>query len=263
MSIQVTPGVYDSIVVKCNPACDVKEYIEAVNQQFSKQTKGAVFAHVPATLYQTSEFFQFMEKGIFKFHHYENENKTHVCYGWSCLAHPKDNVAPYATSIGGVGTIILSPDEKEVLLIFEYGKFKVVTGRIESRESVCKVAIKETSEELNVLLDKSFTPICVGGWQIGNDVNDNFWVVVVKAASCDFKPDGFEVKKADWFNIDYLLKNKPDAMKFFEGQTGPINKASVFIDKTPFSFVSLEWINNWKEQRFLKIYQNDNVTIFA
>ena len=37
----------------------------------------------------------------------------------------------YATSIEGVGALVLSPDEKKVLLVWEYGNCKPLSGAVD------------------------------------------------------------------------------------------------------------------------------------
>lgn len=46
----------------------------------------------------------------------------------------EDIVPSYATAIEGISALLLSPDEKKVLLIWERGNWKTVTGAVESGE---------------------------------------------------------------------------------------------------------------------------------
>ena len=73
----------------------------------------------------------------FSFHHFRrsppsgdpSERVPHhelVYYKWEGNA-DHDLVPAYATATEGVGGLILSPDEKSVLLIWEYGCWKLVT----------------------------------------------------------------------------------------------------------------------------------------
>ena len=54
----------------------------------------------------------------------------HVYYRW--FGDPGHDMVPcYATSIEGVGALVLSPDEKKVLLVWEYGNWKPVSGAVD------------------------------------------------------------------------------------------------------------------------------------
>jgi len=65
----------------------------------------------------------------------------HVYYRW--FGDPGHDMVPcYATSIEGVGALVLSPDEKKVLLVWEYGNWKPVSGAVdEVRRSVYPLSL--------------------------------------------------------------------------------------------------------------------------
>ena len=133
----------------------------------------------------------------------------HVYYKW--LGDPNHDMVPcYATSIEGVGALVLSPDEKKVLLVWEYGNWKPLSGAVDQGESILEAAGREAGEECGVTLDDSFAPVYVGGWQAAkvrdNKTNDNFHAMVVRAATEKLNLDMNEVSSAVWFDTASLLK---------------------------------------------------------
>ena len=131
-----------------------------------------------------------------------------VYYRW--LGDPAHDMVPgYATSIEGVGALVLSPDETKVLLVWEYGSWKHVGGAIDEGESVLTTLARECREEVGIELDAAFAPVSVGGWQISRArddvVNDNFRAFVVRAASEEVHCDMNEISQAKWFDAKELL----------------------------------------------------------
>jgi len=175
----------------------------------------------------------------FKYHHFapnEPQPKTdaggsgygvgeHIYYRW--LGNPAHDMVPsYATSIEGVGALVLSPDEKKVLLIWEYGNWKPVSGAVDEGESILFTLAREASEEVDVKLDHSFAPVSVGGWQCARArdarINDNFHAFVVRAVNEELTLDDCEVSSARWFDTATLL----DVYKA-AGRPSPFDKRTV------------------------------------
>ena len=52
----------------------------------------------------------------------------------------------------------------QVLLVWEYGNWKPVSGAVDEGESKLEAARREAGEEVGVQLDASFAPVYVGGW---------------------------------------------------------------------------------------------------
>ena len=86
-----------------------------------------------------------LDKG-FRFYHHrtspEGEDEL-VYYAWPDRPDFPDKVPPYATSTEGVGAILLSPDERRVLLVWEYGCWKMPTGAVDAGESALSALRRE------------------------------------------------------------------------------------------------------------------------
>ena len=120
----------------------------------------------------------------------EYEPGEHIYYRW--LGDPThDLVPPYRTSIEGVGALLLSPDEKRVLLVWEYGNWKPVSGAVDEGESSLRTIEREMHEEVHVPLDHSFIARKVGGWQMARArdgrTNDNYVCYALRAGSEAFE----------------------------------------------------------------------------
>ena len=144
----------------------------------------------------------------FKFHHYHTETDELVWYLWQRTDH-HDLIPSYATSIEGGGVMVLSPDEKKVMLVFEYGRYGRCGGAVEPGESTLEAALRETSEETSLELDTSFVPVLCASYDQPQSrdgkINDHFGLYAVKAKSIDVKPLD-EVTKVRWFEISKLVE---------------------------------------------------------
>eukprot|EP00327_Prymnesium_parvum_P034101 CAMPEP_0195608496 /NCGR_PEP_ID=MMETSP0815-20121206/8770_1 /TAXON_ID=97485 /ORGANISM="Prymnesium parvum, Strain Texoma1" /LENGTH=331 /DNA_ID=CAMNT_0040748349 /DNA_START=42 /DNA_END=1037 /DNA_ORIENTATION=- len=177
-------------------------------------------AAVPAPVYVT-----LLERGLqpglieallargFAYHHFRSQEHTghggeFVYYKWPDGSH--DAVPAYATSIEGIGVILLAPDEKSVLLVWEYGAWKPPSGAVDLKESKLRAAVREIHEEVGLVVDESFPPLYLGGWQQSQArdqlINDNFTFFAVKALPGEVVVDGVEIQEAKWFSIDEILR---------------------------------------------------------
>ena len=155
--------------------------------------KAAVYVGIQELALDPSVSSLLRQRG-FRYHHFRHappEGKAfgvggggwrtgeHVYYRWN--GDPSHDMVPaYCTSIEGVGGLVLSPDESKVLLIWEYGHWKPITGAVDDGESALGACRREMREEAGVAADASFRPVFVGGWQMArardDRVNDNFKV---------------------------------------------------------------------------------------
>lgn len=160
----------------------------------------------------------------FDFHHYRRSPPTtgdqgmrhneFVYYRWE--GDQSHNLVPaYATATEGVGGLLLSPDEKQVLLIWEYGCWKMVTGSVDEGEPLLSTLAREAQEEVGITLDGTYTPRYMGGWHAASIrdkiMNDHFSIFAVRSASKEFNVDGVEVSAARWFDRCELLAHYKDA----------------------------------------------------
>ncbi len=152
----------------------------------------------------------------------------HVYYKW-CSA-GKDMVPGFATSIEGSSALLLSPDESDILLVLEYGRFGCPGGAIDVGEDALTAAKREVKEEVGLDVDPAFAPVFVGGYQKSrsrnNRINDNYHAFVLRASSTDLRLDPTEVSQAHWFPVSGLLeawRAVPDK----QGAHAPARMASV------------------------------------
>merc|ERR1712232_94988 len=162
-----------------------------------------------------------------------------------------DMVPSYGTSIEGCGVTILSPDESEVLLVWEYGAWETVSGAVDPGESFLQGGKREAREEAGVTIDDAFSPVLVGGYNKGRArdgiINDNFHAVVMRAKTKKLELDGVEIELAHWFNIDELLKS------FDGGASGRIEFESGFPGKNTIGRATLRRIHNWRNGKCLPL----------
>ena len=111
----------------------------------------AVYVAVPELSTSTEALRTLYARG-FRYHHYHaatsvEQPAEHVYYTWA--GDPKDDLVPsYATSAEGVAAYLLSPDESRVLLVWEYGKWKPVSGHVDRSELSVRAAERELWEEV-------------------------------------------------------------------------------------------------------------------
>lgn len=221
-SVTLQSGPFNSLWLRVqdktlqSPFSDVANYwCRKHLQKWEKSLPGAPFyIAVAETSGALPEVLQWCRAHDMAFHHYRSAlpgqgPAEFVYYKWHGPPGSKDLVPPYATAVQGVGAIILSPDEREVLLVWEYGCWKMVTGAIDLGEDMFIATERECAEEVGIALDPAFQPQCLGGWQKSKardrQVSDNFFVFAVRAMSKDVQVDGVEVSSARWFPVEALL----------------------------------------------------------
>ena len=137
-------------------------------------------------------------------------------------------VPAYATSIEGVTAVLLSPDEKNILSVWERGSWNTPGGAVDRGENKFIALQREIREEVKVELDPNFKNFqYLGGWQVGKArddvVNDNFSVFVVKAINEEFGIDGIEIQQAAWIPWK-------DCLEEWRGKGRPIDNRHVELD---------------------------------
>lgn len=200
--IESKNGPYDSLILTLkNTSSNYEHCSSDITELESLHTKGAVFLNINKDMLAVVS-----RLNGFNFHRHYNNLYTY--YKWN-LDGVEDKVPAHSTSVEGVNGIVLSPDEQSVLLVYEYGNWKGVSGALNRGEMMTECLEREINEEVGVELDSSFETMWVGGWHDHSygeaRVNDNFHTMVVKSKSLEFQVDGFEIKKAQWVSIDELV----------------------------------------------------------
>eukprot|EP00746_Dinoflagellata_sp_MGD_P020876 gnl/MRDRNA2_/MRDRNA2_148683_c0_seq1.p1 gnl/MRDRNA2_/MRDRNA2_148683_c0~~gnl/MRDRNA2_/MRDRNA2_148683_c0_seq1.p1 ORF type:complete len:376 (+),score=53.51 gnl/MRDRNA2_/MRDRNA2_148683_c0_seq1:75-1202(+) len=220
-------------------------------QKWHKSLPGAAFyVSVSETSDALPDIVKWCQMHGLRFHHYhmhspEQGPSEYVYYKWH--GQGKDLVPPYTTSDEGVGVLTLSPDEREVLLVWEYGCWKMVTGIVDPGEGTFEAATRECFEETGITVDPAFKPQIVCGVQTikarDKKVNNSFYAYTLRAKSKDLRLDGVEIKTAKWFPLDALLAigEKPEGWEVIpnahvRGEEKPIRiHTSVLIGLHNFS----------------------------
>uniref|UniRef100_A0A6V3QBM6 Nudix hydrolase domain-containing protein n=2 Tax=Lotharella globosa TaxID=91324 RepID=A0A6V3QBM6_9EUKA len=164
---------------------------------------GAVYVGIPQRLVSTEYMSIVLSRGYKFYNHFEATDEL-IWYKWT-RKDVESRVPKYATSIEGGGAIVLSPDEKEFLLVFEYGRWGRAGGALDLGESCIETAIREVDEETGVELDDSFVPLLGLGYQqpCSRDglINDHFLYFLVKAKTKTIKLDETELQGGKWFDV--------------------------------------------------------------
>ena len=117
----------------------------ALAKQCTLPKPGAVYVALSERSIDAAHVRCLLDKG-FRFYHHrtspEGEDEL-VYYAWPDRPDFPDKVPPYATSTEGVGAILLSPDERRVLLVWEYGCWKMPTGAVDAGESALSALRRE------------------------------------------------------------------------------------------------------------------------
>lgn len=224
-----------------------KSLIENVN-------RGAIFIHIPKNL--LSFYFPLIDGIDFKFYNYGNDHYTY--YLWVDKT-KTDKVPAYATSNEGVGALIFSPDQREILLVEEWGHWKFISGNVDPGENMITTLKREIKEEVNLEIEKDI--YLIGGWQINKykgDINENFHCFKVTATNIDFKVDGLEIKKARWFPIGELLQTDG---KLEEEDKNP-TYASIVFGEMKISMMTILWLRNYKRTHGLLVMSDGKYSIY-
>jgi 8-oxo-dGTP pyrophosphatase MutT (NUDIX family) len=219
-----------------------------------KFTKKAIFIHLHKQLLP----FYFSLLDTFQFNFYKFENDIYTYYLWIDKS-ITDKVPPYTTSSEGVGALIFSPDQLEILLVEEWGHWKFVSGNVDSGENIIDTLKREIKEEVGLEIEKDIQ--LIGGWQINKssgNINDNFHCFKVVATSFEFKIDGVEIKKAKWFSIDYLLQE----ISVLDDREANPTYASLVFGEYKVSLMALIWLRSFKKTGGLNVFSDSKYTIY-
>ena len=191
-----------------------------IEQLLEHEKQRAAEGQIPAAIYvavsqrsMQAVDFTWLAKKDFAFHHHIEAGHAVECDGEEAIEDPnvaefvyycwpngtgtEDDMVPvYATSIEGATGLLLSQDEKRVLLVWERGGWSTPGGAVNAGEGKVAALAREIREEIKAEVDVEWGAYYLGGWQEGRSregiVNDNFSAFVVKLKSDSFKvrPDG-------------------------------------------------------------------------
>ena len=255
MSLTITDAKFGGknvLVEKITPLGE--EEIHEIISLEQKHKKGAIWIFINQNVLHL-HLPLFLKMG-YHFHQYDLTNNQYIYYKWNNLD-VEDKVPKFATSIGGAAAIILSKDESKIFLVFEYGKFKLVTGSVETGELSVITAFREVKEETGIQLDQKFITKVCGLWNIANartgKINDTLVCYLVKAEEDDFELDTFEVSDGRWFDKSFLMEAFSN-LKASEKWNSTEDLSSDFIEYKgiKLSICALIWMNNYFQGKFFE-----------
>eukprot|EP00930_Biecheleria_cincta_P096900 TRINITY_DN88672_c0_g1_i1.p1 TRINITY_DN88672_c0_g1~~TRINITY_DN88672_c0_g1_i1.p1 ORF type:complete len:366 (-),score=44.93 TRINITY_DN88672_c0_g1_i1:112-1176(-) len=212
----------------------VEEVLEAVSCA-EDGAPSAVYVGIPDEYKHSGPLVAALRARGFRFHHFVDGNDRQddapagelIYYRWAGTG--PDMVPSYATALEGVGVLVLSPEKDELLLLWEHGMWKMVTGNVDNSESMVAAVRREVFEEVGLELGEEMS--LVGGWQHprsrDNIVNNIFCVFVTTARTRNIQVDGKEIVEAQWFPLasmpslaDTSTSGKGFAMEWNLGMPG-------------------------------------------
>ena len=270
ITMEVTTGRFDSVTIKIRSNTLSYEEIQDTVKKYLIEPKGAVYLAIDEGC--MDQYFCMTQGFGMKFHHYQDG--TYVYYTWQVRDQTgkliEDLVPAYASSVEGVGAFIVSPDSKRLLLVWEYGKWKLVTGSLKPGESLIETIHREIKEEVGLTINPKFVEP-LGGWHIAKArfdlINDNFHVFYAQATDVNFKVDGVEIKDAQWFDMDALARIQRPTFKQLQEQN--LDPTSFSVDaeingvKTKVSWIMLEWLVNCYCGMRNQVWVTGKYTIFV
>ena len=189
----------------------------------------------------------------FCYHHFRPAEGATATGEFVYLADFGGMTPAYATSIEGVTGVVFSPDEGMVLGVWERGGWNCPGGAVDEGEMKIDALARECSEEVNIILDRKFHPVYLGGWQKGRArhgrINDNFSAFAVRATSLQFQADEKEISTAMWLPWNELLDEWRAAGKPTREKNVPLTHAALPRDKKLVSRNLLTWLDHYSQGR--------------
>ena len=257
-NIQVMDYKWQSKILKITGGMnfDIKSLISFMNE-FPLDSLKTLYLHVEEKI--LSDLINFIICQKFKFRAYVDG--TYQYYKW-LLEDIEDKVHPYATSTAGASCLILSPDEKSVLMVFENNNWKFVTGSNNYKELSIETAKREMFEEIGLENDPNFIPKVIGFWNINGrfagNINDMMTCYVLKSTSFFPKIDTFEIEKTKWIKISELSDIMENKEKISDGQ---LNTLLITKNSENYGYPYLQWLKNWIDEKFFEIHIMDNINL--
>lgn len=173
----------------------------------------SIYVAVPDDHHETGPVIAALRREGFTFFKFEDGNR--LVY---LRVEKHAYVPPYMTANEGVGVCVLSPDREKILLQWEHGFWKMVTGTVENGDSTLDTVRKEVGEEMGIELEDSFQ--FLGGFQVRRGGPAHVMLVfAVTAKSLDFHVDHVEIDEGQWVtlsSIPQVEEQSLDGKGFFD-----------------------------------------------
>ena len=154
----VQEGWHGSLFVRCPTAAPSPGDLATLLGECEGKKSGAVYVALPEPLMADhgQQWLSIVLGLGYKHHHFHRETGEQIYYKWDI----PDMVPEYATAIEGGGVLVVSQDEKEVLLVRNRGwtdsHWARPGGAVNAGESCLEAALRECQEETQVALDETF-----------------------------------------------------------------------------------------------------------
>eukprot|EP00300_Choanocystis_sp_HF-7_P002806 c12130_g1_i2.p1 GENE.c12130_g1_i2~~c12130_g1_i2.p1 ORF type:complete len:426 (-),score=91.02 c12130_g1_i2:80-1273(-) len=242
------PGMYSTWIRVLSADIGPAQLASVLSRCEESNSKGAIHVYLREKFIQRQLISQLKSQG-YKFHHYVEETQTFV-YGKRPQDVEDGKELINASAKEMVGCIVVSPDEQQVLLVWEGGKWMYVTGCAITRENAIDATRRELRSQLNIEVDRESEPILVGGWNKAagkfDCINELFSCFVVKATTTQLNIE--DDVHARWFHVAELLQLLDIVDQQFKEQ-GCEPQLDSAIEHPPgnlFSHLALRWIKVWK-----------------
>eukprot|EP00929_Paragymnodinium_shiwhaense_P059076 TRINITY_DN29572_c0_g1_i1.p1 TRINITY_DN29572_c0_g1~~TRINITY_DN29572_c0_g1_i1.p1 ORF type:complete len:385 (+),score=35.53 TRINITY_DN29572_c0_g1_i1:65-1156(+) len=204
--VDLQGGPFRSRWLRVHHGASVADVTEALAQA-EDGASSAIYCGLPDDLSTAGPLVAALRQRGFKFHHFHEGDASApnelIYYRW--YGKGADMVPSYSTALEGIGVLVLSPNQDEVLLAWEYGHWKMITGNVDAKESMADTVRREVREEVGLELTDSVPMQMIGGWQEARSrdrsVNNIFCTFAVTAKSKEVKVDGHEIHDARWFPL--------------------------------------------------------------
>ena len=262
---EILEAPWFSRIILVTPKCqNIDNLVETINKLEQNGTLRTIHIHINEDC--LANVFPVIKDLNYVFRAYDNN--TYQYYKW-LLDDIEDKVHPYATSTAGATTMILSPDEQSVLLVYEMDMYKPVTGADHFGDISLNTSLREAEEEVGIQIDYDFVPKVIGFWNIGGrcggKINNVMTCYIIKAKSLELKLDNFEITVAKWFKIEDLkeviniAKNKEQNKEKLFGKY-IFWSSCMDQDGKKFGYPYLLWLGNYLDGRWFENHvEKDNV----
>lgn len=212
--VEVSEGGFKSRWVRVMAAA-TSEHVTTSLKEVEEGTGefDSIYVAVPDDHCETGPIIAALRAKGFTFYKFEDGNK--LVY---LRVEKHAYVPPHMTANEGVGVCVLSPDGERILLQWEHGFWKMVTGTVENGDSTLDTVRKEVSEEMGIELEDSIQ--FLGGFQVRKGGPTHVMLVFgATAKSLDFKVDHVEINEGQWValsSIPHVEEQSLGDKEFFE-----------------------------------------------